>query len=601
VLKARQVKLLELPQSDSSHFGRVNPPTSKKSPVAEHLLAAKAVTWRGRGYLFQMELPDAPTGLFLVLELWGGVAGTLICMLAIGVRFIALSAEQDPEARAAVQRVMPNVVHLEKVEQIFGPDLLPSMLRRKSRAVVVGGGSPCQGNSSLNSSTKGLDDARSNQPEQVRRIWNEIQMLKKKKNHRELQYLDILPWLENVASCPPEVILFYNKLLNCDPLEVRAGQCGYVSRNRVLWCRSDSWTVADTAGRCPVSWELVRAGKFKRLNYIGAKPIPARVHFDLPATESAQVVKEQGATACHSFVRKFAHPTDRCKAASKEAVERFHQDGKRFPPSAYEEKHLLWRGWGKDAEWRTHSPSERAQMHGLPFDLVSPPDLDSNVAVARQNSWIGNGFHIPTIMVFLTLLLQCTGGASMAVPFYVVNEASLRVRLRGPVWELGAAAAQQQGCMQAEHAARERQYIFRELEIPTAIWNETRSELARLTWTTGTATGPMPAESGRLFGVMVRLSSQAHGRLEKRSLYTFGKRAVRGEHCNQGRHRKQVHPASCDTMPPRTLASSTRTPPVVVYSDASCTETACRLGWIVCAMQTACWKILSVPDHVAAS
>lgn len=82
------------------------------------------------------------------------------------------------------------------------------------------------------------------------------------------------------------------------------------------------------------------------------------------------------------------------------AATRFYQDDRRFPAPAYEEGSLFWRG----ADWRTPLPMERLQMMGWPagaVDHVEGPALKKRQV---QNSFIGNGFHLPTLLAVLCFL-----------------------------------------------------------------------------------------------------------------------------------------------------------------------------------------------------
>ena len=129
----------------------------------------------------------------------------------------------------------------------------------------------------------------------------------------------------------------------------------------------------------------------------------------------------------HPFTREFYHPADRTASSSAAAVERFMEDNRRFPPSAYEEASLVWR----DAEWRQPTPHERAQLMGLPpesFDCVP-----GEPALRRQcqNSLIGNGFHLFSVMAVFCLLPHLLE-AKIQHPMVDVEEIGLKSRQVGP-------------------------------------------------------------------------------------------------------------------------------------------------------------------------
>ena len=112
---------------------------------------------------------------------------------------------------------------------------------------------------------------------------------------------------------------------------------------------------------------------------------------------------ENGKAQFYTFAREIRHPTDRLKQTSAQAATRFLSDHRRFPPQSYEEESLVWRR----EDWRQPSPAERAQIHGLPSCILEHIRHDNEQQqTALRNSAVGNGFHIPSIMLALLVLLQ---------------------------------------------------------------------------------------------------------------------------------------------------------------------------------------------------
>ena len=108
--------------------------------LAEALATAKQITWRGQSELPQMPWPQARQGLVLVIDLWSGIGGLLIALLALGVRCIAVSAESQGNLWPAVQKHFPHLVHVDSVEALKGEAFLPVLKRRQFSAVLIGGG-----------------------------------------------------------------------------------------------------------------------------------------------------------------------------------------------------------------------------------------------------------------------------------------------------------------------------------------------------------------------------------------------------------------------------------------------------------------------------
>ena len=109
------------------------------------------------------ELPQLPRrapcpGLVLIIDMWSGLGGLLVAALALGLRCIAISAETDQALCDAKRRLFPNLVDIPSTE-LLGVGIFDKIFaRRKIQAVLVGGGSPCQANSVLNTNRAGLAD-----------------------------------------------------------------------------------------------------------------------------------------------------------------------------------------------------------------------------------------------------------------------------------------------------------------------------------------------------------------------------------------------------------------------------------------------------------
>ena len=345
----------------------------------------------------------------------------------MGVHFYALAAETDEACRRCAQHVMPNIVHLDSVELLRVRDLRAMLQRRKFRGIILGGGSPCQGNSSLNSDRKGLEDPRSCQPTELARIRAELEA------EPLCADLEIISWLENVASMPAEVKQQYSTWMRSDPILINAGPCGWVQRRRLFWL-SSRLRGASKELQPPASWNWVESEThpIPELRYEGPKPIPGRVTWEdgyAPMLDPALVVSMKGEGAMHTFTREFRHPGDRLHQVSAEAANRFEIDHRRFPPGAYEEHSLVWR----QDEWRTPSPDERSQVMGIPPAATEAVQGSEVHRTMTRNSMLGNGFHLPSILA-LFMLLPALLEAKIA-PAPSAPDAALRARLQGSIWE----------------------------------------------------------------------------------------------------------------------------------------------------------------------
>ena len=431
------------------------------------MYAAKPVSWRGKGDLLQCAWASPPKGCWLVIDLWSGIGGLPLTLLSMCMHFYCLAAESDPAARQAVAASMPNIIHLEDTAQVRAQDFKEFLVRRRPRGIVIGGGSPCQGNSSLNKLRKGLDDSRSLQPVELVRIRDEFRALP------EAAECEIISFLENVGSMPSGVCKQYSEWMECSPVNIDASTCGWVSRNRLYWlCSSKGGVHPGLSPPQDWTWDLSR--DHPSLSFGGKKPIPARVSWQngfAPLLDPTAVMK-QAMKPMHTFTREFRHPVDRVSQASPQAAQRFFDDHRRFPPGAYEEHSLVWR----HDQWRTLSPVERAQIMGIPVAAISHVSGPANLRHQVQNSWLGNSFHIPSILVLLCFLPQLMA-AKIPPPWALDCESNLKARLTGTIWEPGRIECMP-GLLTSDDVVNEVASMFGDLPIDPCIWSGLRARLS---------------------------------------------------------------------------------------------------------------------------
>eukprot|EP00435_Cladocopium_sp_Y103_P044302 s412_g12.t1 len=436
--------------------------------LAEKLAAAKPVSWRGKGDIPQYSWSGPPLrGCWLVLDLWAGYSGLCITLLSLGVHFYALAAETDSTCRACAQAAMPNIVHTEAVEHVQVRMLRAVLKRRQFRGIIVGGGSPCQGNSSLNSARAGLGDKRSLQPSHLARLVQDLE------DEPLCQGLEIVAFLENVASMPPDVRQQYDRWLRSSPVIINAASCGWVQRRRMYWlsCRGKG---LHSALKPPRDWDWVpTSSQVPELRYCGKKPIPALVSWAdgfTPLVDPSQVLKQGGVGAMHTFTREFFHPRDRIKQVSPAAAHRFELDNQRFPPGAYEEQSLVWK---RDA-WRTLHPDERAQLLGMPPAAVAAVKGPEATQTQVRNSLLGNGFHLPSLLAIFMLLPAILEAKLTLTP--TAPDADLRARLQGSVWEPGRLESFPD-MLDADYLISEMQHCFSAIPVSPDIWADVSRRL----------------------------------------------------------------------------------------------------------------------------
>ena len=164
------------------------------SNVSQRLACAKRASYRGLGIAAQVPWRFPINRLILVVDLFSGFGGTALALANLGAQFILFSCDNDKAASACLLHNFPAAVHLPDVFEVRGTFFSQVLAKRDFAAVIVGGGSPCQGNSWLNASRKGWGDPRTRLALEVVRIADEIRSLS------ECRGVPVLHWLEMVLS-----------------------------------------------------------------------------------------------------------------------------------------------------------------------------------------------------------------------------------------------------------------------------------------------------------------------------------------------------------------------------------------------------------------
>ena len=426
--------------------------------LGAQLYGAKPVTWRGRGDLPQSTWSQSTRGCWLVVDLWSG-----------GWHFYCLSAEWDAEATKVAKQTMPDIVHIDRVEMVTVDTLLPWIRRRRPRGILMGGGSPCQGNSALNKDRMGLHDERSLQPIHLCKLRDEVAA------HPECSHLLVLALLENVASMPSEVLVQYNQWLGASPIMIDAAPCGWVHRRRYYWLVAHKAAIGPHL-QAPDSWDWVpHNGSVTELRWQGTKPLPSKVVLQQGFTfmmDPGEVLAKAGVGAMHTFTREFFHPIDRVRQATPAAAARFFEDDRRFPPAAYEETSLVWKG----SQWRQLLPEERAQIMGAPPGTFQSLQGTQSLRRQRANSLLGNGFHVFSVVALISMIPQILA-TKMPAPWIAADEGALRERCRHTVWEPGCIDSFPD-LLSTREVVQGIQECFPTCAVPDQVWNLVTARLS---------------------------------------------------------------------------------------------------------------------------
>ena len=188
-----------------------------------------------------------------------------------------------------------------------------------------------------------------------------------------------------------------------------------------------------------------------------------------------------------TFTRCFPHPEDKVRTESTATQQRFYDDQRQYPPGAYRQESLAWRG----GAWRTLTAHERALVHGMPLSVIDAiaPALPAPARHQVQCSAVGNGYHLPSLMLAVVILLQLgpslawgTAEAwtpAMALPRFQLSdpeEAGLRQRFSGSIFD-PYRYKKHTTLLLAKELVADMEDQLKPLDLPSAVFLEVEQEL----------------------------------------------------------------------------------------------------------------------------
>ena len=415
--------------------------------IPQLLAAARPVVYRHEAPLCQVPWTCKLQGLWLVIDMFSGSGGLLVALATLGIRCIAICIEKDDEAAQAVEIAFPDAIHMVSAEE-FDPNMvIPVLVKRKFQGILVAGGAPCQPNSTLHRQSAGLADPQAHLYKLIIKAADGVRQLP------QAAGLQVLELFENPVG-RPEFQQEHRKDFGGQGILVNAGIFGWVWRRRLFYGRGPAGTFASlneqqASKTLPAMASLMKVqGSEPTIQWKG-NPLPERIRWRggfKPGFCPADVVAKRGQGAMYTFTTCFKHPDD--QPASQAARNLAKEDGNRFPTTAYETKSLLSKSTAAGTIYRTPLAVERAEVHCFPSSVIektcsrgrTPEDMED-----RRCSLVGNGFHIPSIMLALILLASLQQTVSYRVPVNTplaeLWEARLRNAIRGSAFEPGTCRA----------------------------------------------------------------------------------------------------------------------------------------------------------------
>ncbi|CAK0789757.1 unnamed protein product [Prorocentrum cordatum] len=396
---------------------------SDASEAAGAAVHSTALTERGRVVAGRRQRPanaacEEETALITVFD---GIGGGRRAFEILGLVPAAhLSFEVDPQAVRVARRAYPGTQHLGDVT-FADPAALAGLLRARGRItrVVVIGGFPCQIYTSLNVDRKGSSDSRASLVDHMVRV---IRGLRAAMPEVSVDFLG-----ENVASmAESDALHLLSGLFERIPLEVEAGDIGWVRRPRLYW---PSWDLLPSYEAKTVM-VLTKDGASRRLRRVSLEVERPPLEEWLPA--GARGPGAEGGEPLPTFVRWTPRTQPRprpagigeCTAAE---LTRWEEAAFAAPPCQFRDRWCIHWPDGRiappDAAMREKLMGF-AEGHTVPCMTSSAANAEPSKYEGLRRSLIGNSFQCEVVAWLLAHWAVAAGLLVAAPPFSELRESA---------------------------------------------------------------------------------------------------------------------------------------------------------------------------------
>ena len=333
-----------------------------------------------------------------MVSAFDGIASLRVALDALEAQVEGyVGIEVSPAARRVVESAFPSVISFEDVKEVTR-DVVQEWAAKfpNVKAVLLGGGPPCQGVSGLNASRRGaLDDPRSSLYQQFVRI-------------RDL-LCEVFSWcpvhfiMESVSSMESADRSVYTKAVGILPFEVDSKGLGLCRRPRLWWF---DWAVNEGPGVTiynpysshPEDYGEILLEAHTDLRHF-LKPGWSKVASDRPFSTF---------TTAQAAARPRFAPAGLSKATAADRAS-WEKDRFRFPPYQYAKLNgVMHRKHG----WRMLAIEEKEVLMGFPLEYTAHAwkkgdrKTDPNGADDARHTLVGNAWNVFVIAALVQPLLE---------------------------------------------------------------------------------------------------------------------------------------------------------------------------------------------------
>eukprot|EP00438_Fugacium_kawagutii_P022996 Skav216829 [mRNA] locus=scaffold2314:109375:114908:+ [translate_table: standard] len=359
----------------------------------------------------------------LVIDLFAGIGGLTEALKKAGVSWRHLVAiEKDQDCRRLLRRAHPGLELVSDVRAFDQEALKKAMAKVPGlTGIVVGGGSPCQGLSTLSSERRHLDDERSALFFEGARI---LDLVKKEAKDRDIW---AVRFIENVVADKEDVETM-SSALKMEPVMVDAAHLSRARRPRLFWLSVILSDLAEVESieRPGFTEKVYKSEVLEEISDF----LEGEVKW--PAGEANPKVKFP--TMTRSIPRRQPPPKPvGLERADDETVARWTADSFRYPPYVYHSNFMVDPGNGESL--RPLKASEREVLMGFPRGHTEKlwkkkPVTEEEQAASEdlRCSALGNSFHTNAVAALFDHCFATMGLKTRKGPTKIVTEFLTKLR-----------------------------------------------------------------------------------------------------------------------------------------------------------------------------
>eukprot|EP00438_Fugacium_kawagutii_P034020 Skav221004 [mRNA] locus=scaffold1846:71194:78195:+ [translate_table: standard] len=352
----------------------------------------------------------------IVIDLFAGIGGLQRSLELAGLTpWFKVAIEKDAACRRCLRKEFPGVELVSDIKKVT-PKMVKGWLHKIPDAdgVVVGGGSPCQGLSSLNADRLHLEDPRSALFHDAVKV---IQMVESEAKRQDMW---VLKFVENVVSDEADIRAMSAEM-EVRPVLVDSSGVSRARRPRLFWMSVPLVMHEEV--------ELHEQTDYDVVSYTGATE---QMQYILDDGWSWKAGESSPAARFPTFTRaiKRAHPPKSPAGLShtpEEARQRWETHQYRFPPYTYKEEFVVEHSSGIK---RVLNANERELLmgfqrgHTLSLAKKVPSSIDEERELEDLRlAAIGNSFHCVAVACLLDHATWSMGVKALKGHHLIVAEA----------------------------------------------------------------------------------------------------------------------------------------------------------------------------------